>query len=99
MNLDLSNDKISQICKKYRVKRLSVFGSYENDDSFNKIDVHFLVAFLEKKIKGSFDRYFDLKEELEAILDKDVYLVNKERIRNPYFKKEIDLTKQLVYSN
>ena len=41
--------------------------------------------------------YFDLKFALEDLLQRDVDLVEYNAIRNPYFKAELDQTKQLIY--
>ena len=43
------------------------------------------------------DNYFDLKEELEAIFNRPVDLLEEKAIQNPFFKKQIDFEKVLIY--
>ena len=91
-------NEISEICRKYEVSKLSIFGSVLTDDFGSRSDIDFLVTFANRNIKGSFDRYFSLKEELESLLDRPVDLVCEGQIRNPYFKDSVDQTKQVLYA-
>ena len=43
---------------------------------------------------SSFGAYFDLKEDLEALFQRRVDLVEPHVIRNPYFKRSVDLTRR-----
>lgn len=97
MNITNEKEKISKICQKYNVKNLAIFGSVISDNFTDDSDVDFLVKFLDNKVAGSFDRYFGLKEELESLFGREVDLVCENRIKNPYFKKSVDSTKQIIY--
>ena len=90
--------EITEICRRYDVASLSVFGSVLTDHFNASSDIDFLVIFQKKQVKGSFDRYFNLKEDLEDLLNQPVDLVCENQIRNPYFKKTIDQTKQVLYA-
>lgn len=48
-------------------------------------------------LTDKFTNYFDFKFALEELLHRDVDLVEYEAIRNPYFKAEVDETKQPIY--
>ena len=91
-------NEVSRICKKYEVNKLSIFGSFLTADFDNNSDVDFLVTFVNKRIKGSFDRYFSLKEDLELLFKLPVDLVCEDQIHNPYFKNSVDQTKQVLYA-
>ena len=62
-------------------------------------DVDFLVEYL-----GNYDfglwlkRYFHLKDQLEAVLERPVDLVMTDAPRNRYFAEAIDETRQLLYA-
>jgi hypothetical protein len=43
------------------------------------------------------DNYFDLKEQLESIFNRPIDLLEEQAIKNPFFKKEIDKEKLLIY--
>lgn len=89
--------QISSLCKKHRVKYLYVFGSVLTD-SFNKdSDIDFIVKFEDIPFEEAPDNYFGMIESLESILGRKVDLVLQDSISNPYFKQNVDRTKQLIY--
>ncbi len=98
MNINSYIEEISEICGNHEVAILSAFGSVLNDKFNETSDVDFLVTFANNKIEGSFDRYFDLKEALERLLDRRVDLVCENGIRNPYFKEIVDKKKRILYA-
>ena len=98
MNVTDHINEILGICKKYEVKKLSVFGSFLTSGFNNNSDIDLLVTFGNKKVKGSFDRYFSLKEDLELLFNRQVDLVCEEQIQNPYFNTSVEQTKQVLYA-
>ena len=91
--------QIIALCEKHKVLQLYVFGSILTD-KFNKdSDVDFTVIFdrsaLPLLVYG--ENYFDFKFALEDLLKRDVDLVEYNAVKNPYFKEELDETKQLIY--
>ena len=95
-------DKIPQLvelCKKYRVVRMYLFGSAARDDfDPEKSDIDLLFSFNpELTIAEYTDNYFDLMYALDDLFGREVDLVAEETILNPYLVKSIDRDKQLVY--
>ena len=43
------------------------------------------------------DRYLGFAEELERLFGRSVDLITEQSIRNPYFRREVEATRQLVY--
>lgn len=98
LNLADYSDKLATLCVTYGVKRLELFGSAtRNDFNREKSDLDFLVEFTDPYLRGAFDRYFGLKEELEQLFQRPVDLVEVKAIKNPYFRQAIDQDKVLVY--
>ena len=99
--IELNIGKIEELCKKYRVKRLFVFGSILTDRFNADNDVDFSVDFDRERIaKEKLDWaeiFFGLIEDLQALLGRKVDLVVDSNVTNTYFKKELDSTKQLIY--
>lgn len=91
--------QINALCGKHKVLELYVFGSALRKDFNKNSDVDFIVIFdreaLPLMVYG--DNYFSFKFALEDLLKRDVDLVEYDAVRNPYFKEEIDETKQLIY--
>ncbi len=76
---------------------LYIFGSILTDRFTDDSDVDFLVEFENVDIQDYFDNYMDFKEKLEALLHRQVDLVENQAIRNPIFRRVIDRDKRLVY--
>ena len=76
---------------------LYIFGSVLTDRFTDDSDVDFLVEFENVDIQDYFDNYMDFKEKLEALLNRQVDLVENQAIRNPIFRMVIDRDKRLVY--
>ncbi len=98
--VDSRKKEIADICRRLNVRRLDVFGSAvgESFDS-ERSDVDFVVEFGNHNQPGILDRYLALAEELEALLKRRVDLVTTESIRNPYFRKSVESTKEQVYAS
>jgi predicted nucleotidyltransferase len=89
---------VAQICVRHRVRRLSVFGS-ATTPGFDPAtsDVDLLVEFDKMPPAEHADHYFGLQEDLEALLERPVDLVEPGPIRNPYFRQSVEATKVLLF--
>ena len=98
MNISDKNiEQIRQFCKEFRVKNFSVFGSVLTDNFSSDSDIDFVVDFDEKDPFKYTDLYFQLKEKLEQILKRQIDLIEERGIKNPFFRKEIDESKVVIY--
>lgn len=98
MKLIESNiSKIRALCRKYKVRRLFVFGSVLTDRFNERSDIDLIVDFDKDKIKDYFDNYFDFKYSLENLFGRKVDLLEDQTIKNPYLRKNVDETKSLIY--
>jgi predicted nucleotidyltransferase len=95
---DLRPAELSELCRRYGVRRLDLFGSAATG-AFDpaRSDIDFLVDFDEEPA-GLFDRYFALKESLEALYGRPVDLVTAGSLRNPHFIAAVNETRRLVYA-
>lgn len=96
--LELDAETIAALCRRFRVRRLAVFGSAVTVD-FDpaRSDVDFLVEF-EEGAGGLFDAYFGLKEELERLVGRPVDLVTPKSLENPYFAASVERSRQDLYA-
>ena len=99
--IELNIGKIAELCKKYKVKRLFVFGSILTEKFNAESDVDFSVDFDRESIENEkldwADIFFDLIDELQIVLGRKVDLVVDSNVSNSYFRKELDSTKKLIY--
>lgn len=89
-------ERIRQICISLSVERLDLVGSAARDDfqpAASDIDV--LVDF--KGTERLFERYFDLKQQLESCFGRRVDIIQNTALKNPYVKKTIDYDRIAVY--
>jgi len=91
--------ELAELCRKYRVKTLEVFGSAA-DGTWDpgRSDLDFLVQFLPEAAGRPFSGYFDLREELQEVFQRKVDLVMPSAIRNPYFLKAVNQQRQVLYA-
>ncbi|MGV0741433.1 nucleotidyltransferase family protein [Mycolicibacterium sp. XJ870] len=91
--------EIERLCRELSVRRLDVFGSAVGD-SFDSesSDVDVLVEFDVGGNFDYFDHYFSLKEGLERILGRSVDVVTVSSIKNPYFRRHVMETREVVYA-
>lgn len=89
---------LAELCVRFRVARLAVFGSATTDeyDPANS-DVDLVVEFVPLSPVERADAYFGLLEALEELLGVPVDLLELEPIKNPYLKRSIEETQVVVY--
>jgi predicted nucleotidyltransferase len=98
MNVIESNiEKIKLLCLKHKVNKMFVFGSVLKDSFNNDSDIDLVVDFSKVELSDYADNYFDFKEQLELLFNRQVDLLEEKGIRNPFLRKQIDIEKQLIY--
>jgi predicted nucleotidyltransferase len=95
--IDENIDTIKALCHKHKVSNLFVFGSILNDQFKETSDIDFLVDFSGVNLYDYADNYFDFKESLEKLFNRQIDLLENKAIKNPYLRQSIDSSKQLIY--
>ena len=90
-------ERIKQLCKEYKVKNFSVFGSVLTDNFSSESDIDFVVDFEENDPLEYTDLSFQLKDKLEYLLKRQIDLIEERGIKNSFFRKEIDESKVVLY--
>jgi predicted nucleotidyltransferase len=75
--IPLPMDRIREICRKYDVTELAVFGSVLSDSFRPDSDVDFLVTFRNNDAGPWASKFMDMEEELSALLGRPVDVVDK----------------------
>ena len=97
--LDSHVAEIPELCRRYGVARLELFGSAAgNAFDPQRSDLDFLVEF-DADSSRLFDRYFGLKESLEALYGRPVDLVMAGAMRNPYFIESANRSRRPVFAS
>ena len=91
--------RIADLCREYRVRRLDLFGSALGEEFSSDSDVDFMVEFLDRQPEGAVDRYFGLRDALQATLQRPVDLVMRDAVRNPYFLRTVQDGQFTIYAD
>jgi len=89
--------EIDRFCRKWGVMKLSVFGSALRDDFGPDSDVDLLVELDSSKKIGMYE-WVQMIDELREILGRDVDLVEKDAVRNPFRLKAIMEDAELIHA-
>lgn len=99
--IELNMERITALCRKYRVAQLWVFGSILTPRFSSESDIDFAVNFDSETINREgldwADIFFDFIHELESLLGRRVDMVCDDAVTNRFFRKELDSTKRLIY--
>ena len=97
--VESKREAIAEICRRFHVKRLEVFGSAARGDFDPRTsDVDLLVEFEKDRPGSALGTFFGFKEALEELFGRSVDLVEEGAIRNPYLRKGIDASRELLYA-
>ncbi|MCB0487974.1 MAG: nucleotidyltransferase domain-containing protein [Cyclobacteriaceae bacterium] len=95
--LETYKEQIQRLCENHKVKTLYSFGSVNTTRFTLDSDVDLIVDFETNDPFEYTDNYFDLKFELERILNRQIDLLESKAIKNPFLKENIDKSKVLIY--
>ena len=92
-------NQLTELCKIYKVKFMFAFGSVCTSNFKEESDIDFLIDFENLSIDQYADNYFELHYKLEDLFKREIDLVTKNSLSNPYFIKGIENTKKLIYAS
>ena len=90
--------ELIELCRKYRVRQLEVFGSATRSDFDEESDVDLLVQFEDMPHADRADAYLGFLTAAEALLQRHVDLVEVSAVRNRYLRRGIEESRELVYA-
>ena len=95
--ITIPQKKLDEFCRRWNVVEFAVFGSALREDFNSESDVDVLVTFAPDAEISLFDMA-QMKIELERIYRRSVDLIEKASLRNPYRRREILQTAQVLYA-
>ncbi len=99
VQLDSYASRVAELCRRFHVRRLDVFGS-RITDAFDPAysDIDLLVEFGDVREGEYADAWFGLHEALETLFERPVDLITDSAVRNPYFRAELERTRRQLYA-
>jgi uncharacterized protein len=96
--IDAKLDQIARLCRRFKVKRLELFGSASTGAFKPKLsDLDFIVDFGDQPLGPWARRLLDFADALEGLFGRKVDLIMPQSIGNPYFQQAVDASRRLVY--
>lgn len=93
--MDIDQDRLREVCERYGVASLEVFGSVARSEDRQDSDVDLLYV-LEPGARLGF-RLFDLEDELAALFGRSVDLIARKSI-NKYLREQVLAEAQPLYA-
>ena len=99
MNSIIENNKASifKLCQENRVEKLYAFGSVVSENFTDKSDIDFIVDIKNEDPFQYTDNYFNLLFGFENLFNREIDLLSLKSLKNPYFIKNVEKTRQLIY--
>ena len=97
-SLAARRDPVAALCRAQGVNQLEVFGSAADGrfDSHSS-DYDFIVRFAARTERSLARRYVEFAEGLEGLLGRPVDLMIDHPIENPYLRRAVEASRQLVF--
>lgn len=96
-HLAVDMDAIRAFAEKHSLEELSIFGSALRDDFSPESDVDVLFELVDKR-SLTIDQYLQMQDELEALFGRQVDLVQRSAVTNPFRRHSILTTRQKLYA-
>ena len=93
----IPHKQIAEFCRRHKITEFAIFGSVLRKDFAPESDVDVLVTFAPDAHYSLLD-LVSMQEELKAILGRDVDLVERAGLRNPFRRSHILRNMQVVYA-
>jgi len=90
------NNKIMDFCQRWKITELSLFGSILRKDFGANSDVDILVSFADDA-NWSLSDFVEMINELKNIFGREVDLVEKKALRNPFRRHSILSNRKIIY--
>ncbi len=84
--------------KEHKIEKAYIFGSILTENFNENSDIDFLIKFkeeIEPLEKG--ELWWNLHDELRNVFNRNIDIVTEKSLKNPYFIKELNETKKLIY--
>ncbi|MDR0327993.1 MAG: nucleotidyltransferase domain-containing protein [Planctomycetaceae bacterium] len=92
-------EEVRCLCEKFRVRRLSAFGSACTENFTENSDIDLIYLFDSERLPliEYADNFFDFRESLQKLFQRRIDLVPEKTLLNPFFIEEIKKTQVLIY--
>ncbi|WP_026450533.1 nucleotidyltransferase family protein [Aequorivita capsosiphonis] len=103
MNAIVKDNKklFDQIFKNHSIEKAYLFGSALNKKFNKNSDLDFLIKF-DKNLSDPLEKdelWWNFQDTLRELFKREIDIVTENSLKNPYFIKELERTKHLIYES
>ena len=95
MKIEDLNINFDDLCVRYGIQKLEVFGSFARGDAHQNSDIDLIAQFT--GLTNLVDRFFSFKSEVEKISKHPVDILPNKPFKNPIFAKNVNKDRKIVY--
>ncbi len=96
-SIDVSRERVASFCRKWQIAEFALFGSAARGELRPDSDIDVLVTFAPNARRSLYD-FVDMHDELRDIFHRDVDIVERGSIRNPFRRHNIMRDLTVVYA-
>ena len=97
LGIDVPTERLADFCRKWKVEELALFGSVLRDDFGSDSDIDVLVELSPGHGLDLFD-WVEMIDELKVIFGREVDLVSKRGLRNPFRRHRIMTMREVIHA-
>jgi uncharacterized protein len=97
VRVPLPREAIVDFCRRWKVREFSLFGSVVRDDFRPDSDIDVLVSFA-PDTPWSLADLAEMREELMTLFGREIDLVEREALRNPFRRHAILTTREIIHA-
>ncbi len=97
LRIDVPTERLVGFCRKWKVTELALFGSVLREDFGPESDVDVLVDLAPGHGLDLFD-WVEMIDELKDLFGREVDLVSKRGLRNPFRRHRILTTREVIHA-
>jgi predicted nucleotidyltransferase len=95
-NISISDAAVRDLCRRWKIKRLALFGSVLRDDFTADSDIDILVAFRDHAAWSLWD-WIEMTDEMRTLFGRDVDVFEESGLTNPFRRRKILSTREILY--
>ena len=95
--IELPPRQLGEFCRRWKVTEFAVYGSALREDFRAHSDIDVLVSFAPQAGWSLFD-LVEMQDELEQIFGREVDLVERDSLQNPFRRRAILENMQVIYA-
>ena len=88
---------MKNLCDKYHVEKMYLYGTALNFNFNSNSDIDFLVKFKPIDLSKYFENYMDFRESLKVLFGRVIDMVEEQTLKNPILINSIEKDKELIY--